>query len=358
MPGLERRVGWIQIAERPASPTSWTGSAQDYLRLLHHASLGAAKASPAVRIAHGAVDFRALAHPPAPDAKTVRERLGKRHARVPAPLAFEERRALAFTSLTLSLRGLFRAVPHVGSDHLADTAVDLAWTRAVVDEGAGPEAEVWLVDDPAAKHGKPSWPAAGGPDAEEMRVRAQWRSRAGGRPDAEETKLARAWLESGRAYDLVRTVGRARHAGADRIFLGGTRGLDTFVAADATVAGGWRRTPAWYVLRQTARLLTGHGAVDGARIGTTAHWWRFTFPAGGKRPWVMAVALNPDDSWAGDPRHGGRAKEVAVPMPDGPYVVEQLQVDAAEPIRTPVRVAGGTLTLLMTPAPVWIYPSE
>ena len=211
--------------------------------------------------------------------------------------------------------------------------------------------------DPPAKLGRSSWPGGGGPTAEEERIRARWRSRAGGSKPTEGRKAARAWLEAGRAYDIVRTLGAARAAGADRIFVGGAEGLDVLDARNAE-GSGWRRTPAWYVLRQAARLLTGHGHVTGSRFGKTASWWRFTFPAGGKRPWVIAVSLNPDLSWAGDPQNGWTVKEVAVPVPDGPYVVEQLALDGAEPNRRRLRVAGGTLTLLLTPAPVWVYPAE
>src|SRR5687768_5994420 len=59
-PGLLRPVRQVQILARVQDADHWLGSADDYLRLLHHAAEGAGEADPRCEIVHSAVDLRGL----------------------------------------------------------------------------------------------------------------------------------------------------------------------------------------------------------------------------------------------------------------------------------------------------------
>ncbi len=350
------RLRWIQVVERPTSADAWTGSATEYSRLLHLASQGAQRSSYGVRIVHGLVDFSTLGRPPWPDAAMLARRLGEESREWPEALVFETRRAVEFASLTLSLADLFGAAVHRGSAHLADERVDVAWLRHLLDGAASAEAEAWLGGASAERLGEPDLPGAPGPDREELRLRARWAATAR-RVASEDRGLARAWMERGRAFDVVRSLATALAAGASRVFVGGGRdgeGIDVFVAARER--GGWRRTPAWYALRQANALLDKQIGASEERIGREASAWRFRMAKGAARPWVLVVALDAAVSWAGHPRLGPVTRAVAVPLPEGRYVIEQTALDDGEPKRRHVRVQGGGLTFELDAAPVWIYP--
>ena len=350
------RLGWVQVVERPTSSDDWVGSAAEYGRLLNLACQGAQRASYAVPIAHGLVDFRTLGRAPWPDDAGLVGRLSETARGWPPALVFEIRRSLEFAALTLSLGDLFGAVLHAGSAHLADEGADVAWLRHLLDGASSREAEVWLGGASAARHGAPELPGARGPDREELRVRSRWGATAGRGADAERG-LAQDWLERGRAHDVVRSLAVARAAGAARVFVGGNapgEGIDVFVAPREQ--GGWRRTPAWYALRQAHRLLAPHTTASETRIGSECAAWRFEMAKDAALPWVALVALDADVSWAGHPRLGPVVRSVAVPLPDGRYVVEQTILTEGEPRRRHVRVQGGGLRLELDAAPVWIYP--
>jgi len=350
------RLRWIQVVERPASSRDWIGSASEYGRLLNAASQGAQRASYGVRIVHGLVDFATLGYPPGRSDAELMEKLLRTSRKWPEALLFEVRRELELASLTLSLGGIFSAVPHAASEHLADERADLISVRHVLDHGGNQEAEVWLAATPAERHGSPELEGAHGPDAEEQRIRSRWVGTARRRSDAQ-YGLALHWLERGRACDVVRSLAAGRAAGATRVFVGGSKpgeGLDVFVAP--RTQGGWRRTPAWYALRQAHRLLAPHTSAHETRIGRACSACRFEMRKDATLPWVLLVARDADVSWSGHPRLGPVVRDVAVPLPDGRYIVEQISLGDGEPKRRDVQVRGGGLQLPLTSAPVWIYP--
>lgn len=341
-PDLARPVQWIQIVGRPASPRDWLGSAAEYSRLLHLASQGVAKASGAVRVVHGAVDFHALGRAPIPSDAELLRRTGPED---PNPLTvagqFEIRYALSFALLTLSMRRLYGAATHVGSWHLADEAADLTYVRHLLDAQVRSDLEVWLVDSPPAKLLASEIPTAAAISPEELRIRTSGRR-------------LEAWRLRGQAFDVVRTVANARASGATRVFLGGgTRDRDdglTLLADDRV------RRPAYFALRQLTGLLGGHEVATKERVGRNATAYHFAFPKDAPRPGVFVVARDADPSWAGDPTDGEQTTNVALRIPDGTYVVEQMALADGEPARRQVQVTSGTITLPITSAPVYIYP--
>jgi hypothetical protein len=263
-----------------------------------------------------------------------------------------------FALFTLDFARLFGAAAHLGSDHLAEEEADLAFLSGHLAGAGRPDREVWLVGAPPARllgtdlpDGRRGPPAAEADSRARASARARWGAAGGPSGDP----AAVAWWERGIAYDLVRSTAGALAAGADRVFHGSRSsgdGADTLVAPDAE---GWRRTPAAYALRQANRLLGGHVGVRKSVLGP-ATAWRFAFPPGHDPPWLLVLAADPDLSWAGRPGEDDDPREVAVPLSDGTYRIQETALGPGDPTSLVRRADGGALLVRLGPGPVWIVP--
>ncbi len=350
-PGVTRPVRWIQILDRPSSPRSWTGSAAEYQRVLHHATLGAELASRRVQVAAGAVDLGRDAYPPSPDEEELRRRFRARQLGRPAAVSFAETRALDFDFELLGIPGLYAAVSQVGRTNLRDERQGPAALRLALD-AQGVRAEIWLVDSPLAKTDDPERDPTGRMSDAERRTRARWLA-AVRTPGLQDYEKARAWFEHGRACDVIRTAVTARAAGVDRLVLGGDRGLDAWVPG--TKEGGWKARPCVPALVQVVALLSGHTRATTTSLGRAATATRFEFPRGHEQPYIVAVALDPRHSWAGSLDGSSDTWAAAVPLPRGRYVMATMNAQGAFDAQT-VRVEGGLLPLALGPEPVFLWP--
>jgi hypothetical protein len=364
-----RGVRWIQILDRPTEPDHWAGDEVEYLRLLHHASQGAEigalrrrDTGAPVHVLHGALDFATLGRDPFPDEAELERRAVEANRDLPVALAFQTRRSLAFALRTLEMNRLVHGVPQVGSPHAADEAVDLRFLRRFLDvkRPAG-GVEVWLEHTPTEKLGDPRVPVARHPTQVERRLRSASLA-AARRAGHADHAAALAWLERGRAYDLVRTICAARLDGASRVVVGGHGDAHADAAAvppgfvRQREDGSWTRTPSWYAARQAIRLLGNHATVEEQPLGAPGRAVRFEFAEEHTTPWVLVLVLDPDLSWAGAQDGSFLARPAALNVADGRYVVEETELAERRAEPRTVTVEDGTLLIELTPAPVYVYP--
>ncbi len=357
--GLAGPVRWYAVLDGPTSPARFTGEMADYVRLLHHAEIGARRAWTGARVVHGGVDLGGLGRIPAREVDAFLAEARQSVADQPAPTRFLAARRLSFSLESLVLSHVYDVVQVRAPRRLAELALDLAAVRSFLDLGGREETELWLAPTPAALvEGPPPGSVLSGPGPDETRRRARWlaTARQAGHADHD---AARRWLGRGRAYDVARALVTARLAGADRVVLGAaveggrddTETLAVFVHGDGTP-----RAPFYALAQARARLGV---AGDPARLEASgdAEAVRVT-PGGPDHPaWVGLVFLDPDRAtWAGDPVRALPPVDVVVHVPPGTYATEPVQTSAEAPVVTPREAPDGILSLPLTAAPVYIWP--
>jgi hypothetical protein len=378
MPGLRRGLRHIQVHDRAADPASWIGSEDEYLRLLHHAGLGARRASPLSRVLTTSVDVQATGHLPHPDQREWDYRIDQR---VPndAPLArLLLERSFSLLRRLLETPRLYDILPQRGADHVADDVANVGFLRRTLDAGPGAAVDVWLVESPTRKLGQAKTPAAVPPRKDELQRRRRWLPVAQNRSHSEHA-AANAWMRRGQAFDVVRTLAQCRVAGADSVLFlapdddlpaGWPRAAERrgmgFVTAAASAAAGeeeptatpLERTPSWYALRQALRWIAGHERAEEQPLGAPGGSFIFRFAARHQRPWVAVLLLDPRVSWAGEPGVALPERDVLVALPNGAYVLESCQTGPEQPARREVDVQDGSLLVKLGPAPLYIIPQR
>jgi hypothetical protein len=366
-PGLRRPVRHVQVLGR-VDPAAWLGSAADTLRLLHHAGLALEAADPRARLLAPALDLRATGHDPRPDEREWTWRIDHLVAPGASPLArLEVQRAFGIARRLLEMVRLVDVVCLVGSGNLDDDAGDLAFLRQRLDAGGGRGKGLWLVADPTRKLDPPAGDQPG-PDQAELRLRRHWLAPALDPRHGEHAKAA-AWLRRGQAFDLVRSLCRARAAGADVVLLeapadrpcrGQRRGRahegQGLLARAAGGRAGERRTASWYALGQALDLLGGAQRVDESRFETPGRSIIFHLAAGTEPAWVAVLLLDPRLSWAGVPGTPPARRDVLVPVPSGTYLLEEVRTGPGAPRRERVTAREGVLSVSLGPAPAYIIP--
>jgi len=371
MPGLRAPVTHVQVLAR-LDPGAWLGSADDYLRLLHHVGQAAATAARTTRIVSAAVDAQATGYDPYPDRREWDFRIGQlappdaTFARLEIARAFDQLRRL------LAMPRLYSALAQVGSGHLADDVANLRFLRRALDEQGGIDTELWLVDNPTRKLGGARAAGVVAPREDEALLRRRWVPIALN-PAHSKHAEALAWLRRGQAFDLVRSLCRARAAGADVVlflapwdelpkgFPGGAEAArQGFVteASGAAPAAGLQPTPSWWAFGQLQRLLAAHRSAGETTIGAPGQAVVFRLETERARPWVTVLMLDSRLSWAGAPDTVLPARDVLVPLPSGRYVVEACRLGPEPPERKPIEVKDGMVRLTLTPAPVYVIPVE
>ncbi len=370
MPGLRRAVRHVQILDG-LDPTRWLGGDEALLRLLHHAVEGARTASADCRILSPTLDLRATGHAPFPDEREWTFRIDRITPSSAQPLPrLETIRHFRQARRLLGMPRLYDILCHAGSEHLGDDVANLTFLRRSLDRAGAGSKGLWLVDNPMRKLGAARDPGVVAPKRDELRLRRRWLPPALNPKHAQHGR-ALAWLRRGQAYDLVRTLGRARASGADGILFlspwdslppthprhatGARMGLLADVGAGAQRT--LRRTPAWYALAQANRLLAGHRAAVETPIGAPGQSVIFQFDRDETRPWVALLLLDPRLSWAGEPGQALPLRDVLITVPRGTYVVESIQTSEREPRRTEVE-SDGALTLQLGPEPVYLIPKR
>ncbi len=364
MPGLRRPLRHIQVLDRIATPEDWLGSADDYMRLLHHAGLGAKAAHADTQVVTAAIDMRAIGHDPYPDAREWEFRVKKLYPKN-APLAeLEVTRSFEIAHRVLETPRLYDAIAHRGSDNHTDDVANIRFLRRRLDERGGKDVRIWLVDNPARKLGAAKSPGAVEPQEDEQRLRHRWMPPAL-QPAHSEHKKALPWMRRGQALDLVRTACLARAAGADVVCLNaawdampGTHPERFRRRQQGLVDASGARTPSWFVLDQVARHLNGHRAARLAELGAPGSAVVFTFDDDSKLPWISVLLLDQRLTWAGTPGEALPKRKVAVPLPNGEYVLESGRLGEAQPDRREVAVTQGILELELTPAPTYVIPKQ
>ncbi len=365
MPGLRRPVRYLQILDRADLPSGWLGSADEYLRLLHHAGQGAKNAFETVRIVHGAVDLRAIGHHPHPRQAGLAHRIETSLPAAPQAARLETQRALDLIFRSLEMPRLFSVLPQVGSNSHADDAANVRFLRTYLDEHGASHIGVWLVDNPTYTIDRARDPTARKLAAAEERIRTYWSKRVRW-PKQEDRLSAVFWTRRGQAFDVVRSAARACAAGADVVlFRGPSDGLrrsehsyideQNELATFLTAEG--QPKPAWYAWRQMNRLLRDHSTVSEEAIGAPGVSVVFQLPAEPLRPWTAVLMLDDTLSWGGEPGKPLPSREVAVPVPNGTYWLEEVQLGPGKPKRTKVKITSGVLTTNLTPAPLYVIPT-
>lgn len=371
MPGLRRPIRHIQILDR-LDPASWIGNADAYLRVLHHAGVGAKSAAKQTRIVTPAVDLQATGHAPHPDVREWDYRIDQLVPRDAVLARLEIKRRFEHIRRLLEMPRLFDVFAHLGNAHLADDVANLRFLRRYLDEHGGSDKELWLVDNPTRKLGTARATNVVPPKDSEARLRRRWLP-AARNPSHSKHAVARAWLRRGQAFDLVRGVARARAAGADAIlslapfdelpvgFVGrreaGDQGLLAEAGRDAPAAG-LRRTPSWWAFGQMQRLLATHRTAGEASIGAPGQSVVFQLASKKARPWIAVLLLDPRLSWAGSPGEPLPVRDVLVPLPSGAYVLESCRLGAEAPERRRIEVKDGMVRLALTPAPLYVIPAD
>ena len=316
------------------------------------------------------VDLRATGHAPHPDAREWAYRIGQATPARTRPFArMEVERHFALAARLLDMPRLFDVFCHAGSAHAADDVANLRFVRRMLDAAGGGPRGVWLVGGPTHKLGDAQAPGAVMPKLEERRLRQRWES-AARQPRHPDHAVADAWLRRGEAYDLVRTLGRARAAGADAVLawsafdgrapdparFADRRGL---LRARTDEAGdrSWERTPSWWALQQALQHLGDHRTAGESPIG--APGWSVIFHSEREfeRPWVAVLMLDARLSWAGDPGHELPLQDVLVTLPSGAYTLEWIRTGPEAP-RTLEVVSDGSITVRLGPEPVYVLPKR
>ena len=368
MPGLRRPLRHVQILPG-VDPAAWLGDDESLLRLLHHALEGARTASDACRLLAPTIDLRATGHGPFPDEQEWRFRIGRLTPSSSQPLArLEVQRHFRLARRLLGMPRLYDILCQAGSEHLGDDVANLAFLRRTLDQSGAGAKGLWLVDSPMRKLGDARDPGVVAPKRDEQRLRRRWLPVALNPRHAQHGR-ALDWLRRGQAYDLVRTLGRARAAGADAVLF--LAPFDELPAGDprrararamgvlADVGAGaehtLRKTASWYALAQANRLLGGHRAAVETPIGAPGYSVIFQFDREGPRPWVAILMLDARLSWAGEPGQALPVRDVLVTLPRGTYTLESIRTSAQEPRRREV-TSDGALTLQLGPEPVYLIP--
>ena len=371
MPGLRRPVVHFQILEDAASPASWLGSVEEYMRLLHHGGLGARRACKQSRVLATGVDVAGTGYDPFPDQREHEFRIERLVPEDAILSRLELARSFRLLEALLNMPALYDVLPQVGNDSHADDVANLRFLRRSLDEHAGKDVSLWLVDNATLKLGDARTPGAVGPKKGERRLRQRWLS-AARNPAHPEHAEALPWMRRGQAFDLLRSLGRARAAGADVVLFccawdgapsrAGTgapgRGGLLSESGRTGPAAGSLRTPAWYALAQAVRLLGGHRSAGETSIGAPGRSVIFHFHAKQDRPWIALMSLDARLSWAGEPGQALPRRDVLIPLPNGRYVLEACRVGPEAPERRTVVVSNGMLTLTMTPAPLYVIPQR
>ena len=218
MPGLLRPLRAIQILDRADAPASWLGSNLQYLRLLHAGGTAAKEAHPDVRVVAASVDVGGVGYAPDPDRRAWQERVEAASPRAPQTAVLAARRAQDLLEHLVDLPRTYDVLPQRGAGHIDDDVSNLRFLRRRLAEAGAQDVALWLVGGPTAKTGTPQTPTGRRPSMEERNVRQLWRSAARSTRHLQHG-AASVWLQRGEAFDLVRTVLRARAAGADAIYM-------------------------------------------------------------------------------------------------------------------------------------------
>ncbi len=365
MPALRSGIRHVQILDRADVPGAWLGSIDQYLRLLHAAGVAAREACSAMRIVAGTVDVNGLGHAPHPDVAE-----WERRAKATLPIAPKRARFIAergheLLGRLLDLPRVFDVLPQRGAAHIEDDLSNLRFLRRRLDDGGATDAAIWLVGGPAEKLGEPRIPIGRAPDAAERQRRARL-LRAARDPRHLDHDGALAWLRRGQAYDLVRTVLRARAAGADAVYLPAAldvsdheamahpAGCPRSGAVQPTTDGG-RRTPIWYAMRQLAGHLEGHRVVQERPAAGSGHLMLLTYPSAPSRAWAAVLLHDSEKIWS-DVGDAITSEAIALTLPDGSYRLEGIALTESTPWTQEIRARDQTVTVPRTPAPIWILP--
>jgi hypothetical protein len=332
-PGLRAAVRYVQILDRLEVPSGWAGDAEEYLRLLHHADVGAHVASAAVRLVHAAPWL--------------------------VPVGADADAADAVPARTLEMPRLYGAVAAWGDESAEHERAVIEALRARLERVSATDARIWLEASPTRKV------VAADQDADAP-VRRRWVAAARDPADPEHAR-ALAWLRVVQAHEVVRTGTLARAAGASTVFLVGTDdaaarpggerrdGLQGF--ATRAPNGRWERTPSWFAARQWVDLVASATKVEprpmsGAR-GRAFHVEHARSPRG-------LLVLLPDtslvpgsDEAPADEPHG---EAVLLRMPDGRYARVAVALDDGPPAVTELVAANGVLRVPMGAAPAYVLP--
>ena len=352
--GLLRPVRQVQILDRIQDGDHWLGSADDHLRLLHHAAEGAGEADARCEIVHAAVDLRGLFRAEDEVADGWKERLTSAISGVPPFLRLEAERGVGLVLRSLEMPSLYRAMPHAGSGSLREDGVNLRALRALLDARGSTNVPVWLTDSPIRRLTPARVPLPGetrGHAAEKVLREAVMRAELEavqieeGRRREPGTYLS--WLHTTTAHDLVRGAALGRAALATRVLVS-----DEFVHA-------FPRSPAaWFAARQMNTLLLGHRGASEAPLGASGTAVVFTFGERAPLPWVAVLLLDDGGVWGGVPGQPLPVKRVQVPLPPGDVDVEELALADGPPKRRRVKVVEGLLPLDLTSAPVYVFPAR
>lgn len=372
MAGLRRPLRHVQVLAQADVPGGWLGSADEYLRLLHHAGVGAKSAHADTLVLAATVDVRGTGHEPYPDPREWDFRIGRLAPRS-APLArLETERSFAMLRRLLEVPHLYDVLPQAGGDNHPDDVSNLRFLRRSLDERGGREVALWLVGNPTRKVGVARHPAAVPPRTEELRLRRRWLPPALN-PAHSDHARALPWLRRGQAFDLLRSLCRSRAAGADVVLFlapwdvlpeGHPRGRSGahqgMLARDplGPPTASYRRTPSWYALAQANRLLRGHRSAGEAPLGSPGRSVVYRFPEEHEEPWIAVLLLDERLSWGGEPGLPLPLRAVTVPLPNGRYRLEATRLGPEEPQRRTVTVVHGMLELHLGPAPLYVIPLE
>lgn len=372
MPGLRRPLRHVQILERAASPRSWIGSEEEYLRLLHHAGLGAHGASPTCRVLASPIDLLGTGYAPHPDKREWDFRIDQLVPKDAGLARMLTQRSFSLIRRLLESTHLYDVLPQVGAESVHDDVANVRFLRrALAKQPGGDAVGVWLVENPPRKLGPARAPGQVAPRKEERRVRGRWVPAARSRAHSEYV-AADAWIRRGQAFDVVRGLCHALAAGAEAVL---------FLAPGDDLPVGWprrsehaglgfltltgppehehlERTPSWWALYQARRLLLGQREVKSSALGAPGHHLRFRFAAKAPHPSVGVLLLDPRLSWAGEPGKPLAPRDVLVALPDGAYILESIRLGSEEPERKRVTVTGGALVVALTCAPVYVLPQR
>ncbi len=373
MPLLRRPIAGLQVLPRADLPTSWLGSADEYLRLLDAAQAGLRQASKTLRLWHAAIDLRVLGHAPLPDKRVFEERLAKLLPTTPGSSAGHEiERAVRFTRRTLEMPRLFDVVPHLGGANLDDDEANLQYLRHLLDAAEGTRVQTVLGPGPLLKLGAPRSGAGALVSDKELARRHRW-WRIARTPGQEEQRQAQAWLDRGAAYDLIRTQCRALAGGAQGVIFAPHRTPIRGEKEEARAHARWhylargsrpsepaggKAQPAAYALGQFLTHVPSFRSAAFSDVGTAGHAVVFQLDGTGPRPHVTVVLPGPQHDWATPPDARTRPRRVALPVPTGRYRVEWCKTDPFAARAQELDAADGILLLELGPEPVYILPIE
>lgn len=369
MPGLRRPVRYIQILERVGDPGDFLGAPADYLRLLHHAGVGARRANGQTQIVHAAVDLMALGYTPVPQPDVLKQRMLRVVPQEPQDARLRAKWEIDFWQRTLDMPSLYEVLALQGSSNHDDDIANIGWARHQLDEAGDPVCRIWLTGVPPEHLEPPRVPTAPRMDRRLRADLVRWRA-AAHRPRHSDHVLRKTWLQRGHAYDLVRATMLARFAGADAVLVdpdpkqvreasvegaASTSVFDSLV--DDRPGGEVTPTPLGHALLQLVRRMKGQGHMERISVGSFAHAFVVQLPTQVDGSWCAILMQDPHKNWAGDGRGGGHKHAISLPVPGGRYVVEPIQTAAAEGPPVIRESLGGLLNIQLGAAPVYVYPA-